>query len=233
LEKILIIDNENIFHSKISKLFPFLNEEDIPELDEFKKNAINSKIPQGKIITLEGDSCDYLSFVISGVVRVYKIGETGREITLYRLYEGDSCILTASCIVSNSTFPAFSVAESDVEVFSIPSALFSAWIKKYDVWQKFIFNLVSKRLGDIISVVEEIAFRHIDVRIADKLSKLYEENGNPVKITHQELASDIGSSREVISRILKDFEEKQIVIISRGSIEIMDINCLKEYSNKF
>ncbi len=120
-----------------------------------------------------------------------------------------------------------------MEVFSIPSTLFSAWIKKYDVWQKFIFNLVSKRLGDIISVVEEIAFRHIDVRIADRLSKLYEENGNPVKITHQELASDIGSSREVISRILKDFEEKQIVIISRGSIEIMDINFLKEYSNKF
>jgi len=88
-------------------------------------------------------------------------------------------------------------------------------------------------LGDIISVVEEIAIRHIDVRIADRLSKLYEENGNPVKITHQELASDIGSSREVISRILKDFEEKQIVIISHGSIEIMDINFLKEYSNKF
>ncbi len=171
--------------------------------------------------------------MISGVVGVYKIGETGREITLYRLYEGDSCILTASCIVSNSAFPAFSVAESDVEVFSIPSASFSVWIKKYDVWQKFIFNLVSERLNDIISVVEEIAFRHIDVRIADRLSKLYEENGNPIKITHQELASDIGSSREVISRILKDFEEKQIVTISRGSIEIMDINFFKEYSNNF
>lgn len=90
-----MIHNENIFHSKISKLFPFLIEEDFTEFDEFLKNAINSKIPQGKIITLEGDSCGYLSFVISGVVRVYKIGETGREITLYRLYEGDSFILTA------------------------------------------------------------------------------------------------------------------------------------------
>jgi CRP/FNR family transcriptional regulator len=225
--------NENTFHSKISKLFPFLNEEDFPEFDEFLKNAINSKIPQGKIITLEGDSCGYLSFVISGVVRVYKIGESGREITLYRLYEGDSCILTASCIVSDSTFPAISVAEADVEVFSIPSVLFSAWIKKYDVWQKFIFNLVSERLSDLITVIEEIAFRNIDARIADRLSKIYEEYGNPIKITHQELASDIGSSREVISRILKDFDEKQIVTISRGSIKIANINFLKDYSNKF
>lgn len=223
-------DNENIFHSKIIKLFPFLNEEDFPEFNEFKRNVINSRIPQGKIITLEGDSCGYLSFVISGVVRVYKIGQTGREITLYRLHEGDSCILTASCIVSKSTFPAFSIAETDVEVFSIPSSLFSAWIKKYDVWQKFIFNLVSERMSDIISVVEEIAFRHIDVRIADRLSKLFEENGNPIRITHHELASDIGSSREVVSRILKDFEEKKIITISRGSIEIKDINFLKGYS---
>ncbi len=164
---------------------------------------------------------------------MYKIGETGREITLYWLYESDSCILTMSCIVSNSTFPAISVTETDVDVYSIPSVLFSAWIKKYDVWQKFIFNLVSERLSDIISVVEEIAFRHIDVRIADRLSKIYEENGNPIKITHQELASDIGSSRAVVSRILKDFEEKQIVTISCGSIDIVDINFLKEYSNKF
>jgi len=164
---------------------------------------------------------------------VYKIGETGREITLYRLYEGDSCILTASCIVSNSTFPAISVAETDVEVFSIPSVLFSAWIKKYDVWQKFIFNLVSERLSDIITVVEEIAFRNIDARIANRLSKLYEGNGHSIKITHLELASDIGSSREVISRILKDFEEKQIVTISRGSIKIANIKFLKKYSNKF
>jgi len=122
--------------------------------------------------------------VISGVLRVYKIGETGRKITLYKLYESDSCILTVSCNVNNSTFPAFSVAETYVELFSIPSVLFSAWIKKYDVWQKFIFNLVSKRLSDIISVVEEIAFRHIDVSIANRLSKLFEENDNLIKITH-------------------------------------------------
>lgn len=222
-------NNENIFHSKILKLFPFLNKEQFPEFDIFKENVINSIIPQGKLITLEGDSCGYLSFVISGIVRVYKIGETGREITLYRLYEGDSCILTASCIVSNSTFPAFSVAETDVEVFTIPSSLFSSWVKKYPVWQNFIFNLVSERLSDIISVVEEIAFRHVDVRIADRLNKLYEERGNPIQITHQKLASDIGSSREVISRILKDFEEKNVIKISRGEIEIIEQLNLKKY----
>jgi CRP/FNR family transcriptional regulator len=86
-------------------------------------------------------------------------------------------------------------------------------------------------LSDIISVVEENAFKHIYVGISERLSKLYEENGNPIKITNQELASDIGSSREVISRILKDFGEKRIVTISRGSIKIVNIKFLKEYSN--
>ncbi len=88
-------------------------------------------------------------------------------------------------------------------------------------------------MSDIITVVEEIAFRNIDARIADRLSKLYKGSGHPIKITHQELASEIGSSREVVSRILKDFEEKQIVTISRGSIDIVDINFLREYLNKF
>ena len=221
---------EETLTEKLHNLFPNLTEEQFPDYTEFKSAAVNSVIPKGKMITIEGDNCSYLSFVLSGIVRVYKIGESGREITLYRLYKGDSCILTASCILSHSTFPAYSIAETDVEVISIPSNLFSRWIKQYSFWQNYTFNLVSERLADIIAVVEEIAFRHIDVRIADRLNKLYEENGNPVKITHQKLASDIGSSREVVSRILKDFEEKNIIRISRGEIEILEPASLKNYS---
>jgi CRP/FNR family transcriptional regulator, anaerobic regulatory protein len=226
------MNKNSIIDVKLTNLFPFLNEKDFPELEDFKINSIRQKVPKDKLISTEGESCSYLSFVLSGVVRVYKFSESGREITLYRLYEGDSCILTASCIISNSTFPAFSIAETDVEVISIPSHLFSDWIRKYAVWQDFIFNLVFERLADIITVVEEIAFKHIDVRIADRLNKLYSEKGNPVKTTHHQVANDIGSSREVVSRVLKDFEEKEIISISRGSILINNPVLLKDYSKK-
>jgi CRP/FNR family transcriptional regulator len=215
VRKILIKD-------KFLKLLPFLTKELFKEIDDFFSASLHQKIPANKIISVEGDACNYLSFLLKGVIRVYKVGSSGREITLYRINEGGSCILTASCILSQKYFPAIAVTELDSEVLSLPANLFKEWVSKYPVWQEYVFNLVSERLADVIAVVEEIAFKQVDIRITEKLSQFISKGINPIEITHQELASDIGTSREVVSRILKDFEAKGVCEISRGRIKILD-----------
>ncbi|MFN3491180.1 MAG: Crp/Fnr family transcriptional regulator, partial [Anaerolineales bacterium] len=161
-----------------------------------------------------------------GSVRVYKIGETGREITLYRFGMGEGCILTASAILNDTSFPAIATVEQDAEVIMIPSKIFRDWIYHYPIWSEFIFNLLSQRLSSVMTIVEEVAFRRMDIRVAGLLLNHAQAN-NPIKITHQEIAAELGSSREVISRILDDFSDSDIVRLSRGAIEILDFDLLK------
>jgi len=122
---------------KLKEKFPFLTENSAVDEQMLEKVSLWQTAPKGKLITTEGEGCTYFSFLISGTIRVYILGESGREITLYRLNEGDACILTASCILSNSKFPAISVAETDIEVVSILSSLFRDWMGKYEFWRHF------------------------------------------------------------------------------------------------
>lgn len=212
----------------IERSFPFLLEPANQEIKEqFLKHVSVKQFPAGQFICWEGDVCAQLAVVLSGTVRVYKIGESGREITLYRIEESDSCILTASCILSHIRFPALAVVEREVRAALIPAHILHQWVKKYGVWQGYVFELMSKRLADVIATVEEIAFRRVDVRIAEFLAGLAEEQTD-IAITHQEIAYELGTAREVVSRILKDFERANIISLSRGSITIQNKQALLE-----
>jgi CRP/FNR family transcriptional regulator len=210
-----------VLQNQLKELLPFLADGSFKELNEFFNLSIYQKISQGKIISVEGSACNHFSFLLKGQIRVYKVGVSGREITLYRIEEGSSCILTASCILSSKLFPAIAIAEKNSEVLSLPANLFKEWVNKYSVWQQYVFNLVSERLDNVITIVEEIAFKQVDIRLAEKLAKLSNDKTFSIMITHQELASEIGTSREVVSRILKDFEERGILSLSRGTIKIL------------
>lgn len=211
-----------LIKNRVKELLPLLKEDSFKDIDEFFSASVYQKIPHNKIISVEGDACNYFSFLLKGIIRVYKVGSSGREITLYRINEGGSCILTASCILSHKAFPAIAVTELDCEVLSLPANLFKDWVTKYSFWQEYVFDLVSTRLSDVITTVEEIAFKSVDTRIAEKLTHLSGEKGIFVEITHNEIARDIGTSREVVSRILKDFESRGVIQIARGSIKILD-----------
>ena len=178
-------------------------------------------IPGRSRIYSEGDTCQGIAFVLSGEIRVYKIGETGREITLYEIGPGETCILNASCILSGSTYPANAVAATEVNVLLVPSADFRRMVTTHDEMRIFVFSLLSQRLATVMELVEEVAFGRMDQRLMDYL---VEKSGNNVlETTHQRIASDIGTSREVVSRLLKDFERKGRVRLSRNSIEIVDL----------
>ena len=182
------------------------------------------KLSAGKFICLEGDFCNHLPLLISGSVRIYKIGESGREITLYHLEKGDSCIMTASCIISKKAFPAFAITESEVEAIIIPANSLRKWVTHSPIWQNYIFGLLSLRLTNVIEIVEEVAFRRMDCRIASYLLIRSDSCAQTIQITHEEIAQELGTSREVVSRILKTFEKQELLNLSRGMIRLKNWN---------
>ena len=221
-----MLDDKYFEH--ISATLSFLQTADPIMIKDFKANAYYAKIPSGREIFVEGDEVDGIALMMSGVVRVYKLGETGREITLYRFGEGESCVITANAILNQQDFPAIAQVEQDAEAVMIPADVFSNWVRNYDPWRDFVFSLVSNRLASVMEIVDQVAFQRMDRRVASFLinrSKLQ----NPIVITHQEIANEIGSSREVISRLLEDFSNRKLVRLSRGEIRILDFEGLKTY----
>lgn len=216
-------------YERIVQSMPFLKNADPGFITEFQRSAFLAQIPAGHDVFLEGDRVEATALLISGVVRVYKIGETGREITLYRFGNGSSCILTANAILSQNTFPAIATVEQDAEAVMIPANVFRDWVKRYDLWRDFVFDLLSQRLSTVMAVVDEVVFHRMDRRVANLLLKRGKEE-NPIRITHQEIASELGSSREVISRLLEDFISESSIRSGRGVIEILDFEALESRS---
>ncbi len=181
--------------------------------------SFRQAVPAGKQIYAEGDACSAIAFVLSGDIRVFKLGETGREITLYEIGPGETCILNASCILSGRTYPANAVAITDVDMLLIPSAAFHRLVDEQQAMRDFVFTILSLRLSAVMELVEEVAFGRMDQRL---MEYLVEKSENSVLgTTHQKIANDLGTSREVVSRLLKDFERKQEVRLSRNSITLL------------
>lgn len=211
--------------TRIFRILPILERADSQLAREFQSEAFFARIPTGRDVFVEGDQAEAIALLISGVVRVYKIGETGREITLYRFGLGESCILTANAILSRKSFPAIATVEKDAEAIMIPADVFRDWVKRHDLWREFVFDLLSDRLSTVIAVVDEVVFQRMDRRVASLLLAKSKIQG-PIRMTHQEIAAELGSSREVISRILEDFSQRGWVDVGRGTVEILDLNSL-------
>lgn len=178
----------------------------------------SSRVPAGTMIYSEGDPCSGIAFIISGEIRVYKIGHTGREITLYEIGPGETCILNASCILSGASYPAHAAAATDIELMLMPAAAFRRLVHEHPNMRDFVFSLLSQRLAGVMELVEEVAFGRMDERVMEYLVEKAENNR--LETTHQKIANDLGTSREVVSRILKDFERKGRLRLFRNFIQI-------------
>ena len=214
---------------QISFVMPFLQKADDSLKQELKQKAQFAKIPAGHDVFVDGDRVENIALMLSGVVRVYKIGETGREITLYRFGYGESCILTVNAILSQKSFPAIATVEEDAQAVMIPSDVFREWVNKYDLWREFVFDLLSDRLSTVMAVVDEVVFKRMDRRVASLLLNQAKVQ-NPMRVTHQEIAAELGSSREVISRILEDFSREELIEPGRGTVEVLDFEGLESRS---
>lgn len=219
-----MLDQEHF--RRIAQAIPFLQDYSSQLVRDFKRSAYYLRLPAGREIFVEGDHVDGIALLMSGVVRVYKIGETGREITLYRFGEGESCVISANAILNIQRFPAIAVVEQEAEAVMIPADTFSDWMDEYDLWRNFVFKLNAQRLISVMEIVDEVAFQRMDRRIASLLLER-SRNRNTVAMTHQEIANELGSSREVVSRLLGDLAARGIIRLSRGEIEITDAQDLE------
>ena len=211
---------------RVLSLFPSFGKAGAEVQAELFEHGERVEIPAHQFICMEGNQCSGIPLVLAGCARVYKLSKSGREITLYRVEPGDSCILTASCIMSGVAFPAFVAAETQVEAIVIPPEVLRRWVNQYDVWNKFLWTMLATRFAEVLSLVEEVAFQRVDTRMAEYLVQSAGADGT-IKKTHQDIAADIGTSREVVSRILKDFEHKGLIALSRGEIHAENLSGLR------
>lgn len=221
--------SENDFE-QISREMPFLNRAPEQVKNEFISYGYSVDIPAGRDVFVVRDRANAIALLIKGVVRVYIIGETGREITLYRFGSGESCVLTANAILNEQEFPAIALVEEKTKAVMIPEEKFREWIRLYDVWREYLFNLFSLRLYSMITIINEVVFQRMDQRIATYLYK-QGSNNNPVTATHQEIAYELGSSREVISRLIESFQDNGYITARRGEVEILDFTALRQLSD--
>ncbi len=182
-------------------------------------------LPAGITLFRDGDACTNYLLVLDGSVRVQKTSSNGREITLYRVGDGQTCILTTSCLLAGERYPAEGVTETEVRAIALPGALFQALLAGSTGFRQFVFAVYARRIADLITLVEEVAFERMDLRLAARLRDGADRDGM-VNATHQELATELGTAREVVSRLLKDFEHRGLVALHRGRIELQDRDAL-------
>lgn len=205
--------------------FPFVADMEARPRAQLLSAVLAKHLQDGEVLAREGSECRYLPFILTGTLRVYKIGEQGKELTLYRVDRGESCILTATCILNRGDFPAIAQAEGATDLLLVPAALFTRFVDELASWRHYLFGLYARRLEVVLSVVEEVAFHHVDTRIAIFLFESAERS--EIRATHQRIASEVGTSREVVSRILKDFESEGLISTARGLITVVDLPSLR------
>ncbi|MGB5164076.1 MAG: Crp/Fnr family transcriptional regulator [Woeseiaceae bacterium] len=184
------------------------------------KEAQIVKFDQGRFVFHAGDLCQAFLLLLEGDIRVQLTSASGREVTLYRITPGGSCILTTSCLLSQEDYPAEAIAESDLVAAAIPSALFQVALNRSQRFRSFVFNGFATRLKHVISRIEELAFTSIDARLGRVLLELREKQVE--KVTHHDVAIELGTAREVVSRHLKRFADEGWVELGRGRITVVD-----------
>lgn len=209
--------------------FPALKAIEDPRWQALMERAQAVRIPAGTTIFRAGEQCrDYL-FVLDGTVRVEKVAENGREIVLYRVASGETCVLTTSCLIANEHYPAEGISESDVLAIALPASAFHDALALSDAFRAFVFASFGERIADLMALVEAVALRRADTRLAGRLLELAGKSA-VVTATHHELAAELGTAREVVSRLLKEFERQGLVELGRGRIRLSDLAVLERIS---
>jgi CRP/FNR family transcriptional regulator len=174
-------------------------------------------LPSGTALFGEGSPCRQFPLVLAGAIRVAKCSD-GRELQLYRVAPGESCVLTTGCLVGDRDYPATGVVERDARLLVLPKPVFDDLMSTHAPFRQYVFALFAERLADMMALVEAVAFHKLDRRVASALLG----RGRVVSLTHQQLADELGSVREIVTRVLRNFADQGMIRSSRGAIEVLD-----------
>ncbi|MGH9868458.1 MAG: Crp/Fnr family transcriptional regulator [Candidatus Polarisedimenticolia bacterium] len=206
----------------ILKSYPVLEEVPSSLLQELQREAVPVRAPAGRQLFSEGSPCTHFPLLVDGVIRALKCGPDGHEMLLYRLHPGETCVITVTALLGGSSYPAMAAAETDLAFFGVPRKLFLDLILQAEPFRKFVFQFLSSRMTHLMALIDDVAFRRLDQRLAARLLLL----GDEITLTHQKLADELGTTRECVSRTLESMQDLGFLRLGRKKIEILDRGAL-------
>ena len=209
---------------RLLSLYPALASLAPDEIAAICKPDVTAVIAEGTELFAERHACRGFPLLIEGSIKVVKNTPAGREMLLYRVEPGGSCVITSSCLLGHTRYTARGIAETPLRMLMLPTALFEKLIAGNAAFRDFVFHLLAERIAELMLLVEEVAFHRLDQRLA----KLLLGKGEPIHATHQTLADELGSVREIVSRLLKGFAAQGLVTLGRERIELVDRDGLRQ-----
>lgn len=208
---------------RVLAVFPSLAGLPAPLRDEIERNLTLVRVPAGTPMFREADSCNAFPIILSGRVRIARTMENGRELVLYEVEPGDSCVLSTSCLLGNARYNAHAQCTTDVELALLPRAVFDRLVAEHRPFREEVFHVFGERLVRLVELAESIGFQRLDQRLAAALLG----KGQRLVTSHEQLAHTLAVSRESVSRMLKQFEDHGWVKLGRGAIDILDARELR------
>lgn len=200
------------------KKFDYIKDFSVEEVARLKSNSKYIEVPKNTLLFYQDDVCEDILFLEEGEVRLYMSGNLNEEIPLYNLVAGEQCIINTSSVLSKTKTIGSAETLTDIKGWLVPKRVIEELISNNKEYQSFVFSLFALRFNSLITLVEDIKFKKLDSRILDFLHK---QKSKLITITHEELALELGTSRVVVSRVLKDLEHKKYIHLHRGKIEIL------------
>ncbi|MBE6946958.1 MAG: Crp/Fnr family transcriptional regulator [Ruminococcaceae bacterium] len=213
-------------------LFPIWDKLAPQHQQSILSSVISRRLPKGTV--LHNGSADCAGFVLikSGQLRAYILSEEGREITLYRLLEQDICLFSASCVLRSVQFEITVTAEKDTEVYIIPSQVYKTIMEESAPLANFSNELMASRFSDVMWLIEQIMWKSLDTRLARfLLEEAALEESDILKLTHEAIANHLGTAREVVTRMLRYFQNEGYVALTRGTVEITNSDALHDLAD--
>ena len=208
-----------MINKKDLKKFPFYDKIDEQSLEKLVNYSVERKLPKGQLMMGDNGRCNGVPLILSGTMRLFRVAENGREINVYNVHEGELCVLAAICTLADFEYDYSTQAKEDCDLAVLPPETFRQLMNDSEVFKNYIFTAMADKLVASMRAIEMLNFSSIEDRLSDYLYYNADEN-NMVNATHEMMARDIGSSREVVSRQLKKFENQGLLEIKRGKVQL-------------